>query len=234
MIDSASNQDAQFQQDPKPVASGSVIQEGEDESSESGSNKGGFIVRGAAYLIDSFLVALLLFPLAYLVPFSSELLLERMDSMYGLLLLLYLSLATGIYGTTLGKKFFNLRVIRTDSTKISLGRAFLREFFGKIVSSIFFSLGFFWIIWDKKKQGWHDKIADTYVIQERELGGLKKFLAYFIVLLLPILAILGIIAVFFLVALDPAGKLEEARQIQEEQQQKLQQDFPNQNQLRYN
>jgi len=27
-------------------------------------------------------------------------------------------------------------------------------------------LGFFWIIWDKKKQGWHDKIAGTLVVKE--------------------------------------------------------------------
>jgi uncharacterized RDD family membrane protein YckC len=31
------------------------------------------------------------------------------------------------------------------------------------VSPIAFCLGFLWIAWDKKKQGWHDKLAGTVV-----------------------------------------------------------------------
>jgi uncharacterized RDD family membrane protein YckC len=26
-------------------------------------------------------------------------------------------------------------------------------------------LGFFWILWDKDQQGWHDKIAGTVVVR---------------------------------------------------------------------
>ena len=29
---------------------------------------------------------------------------------------------------------------------------------------MFFSLGFVWVVFDKMRQGWHDKIADTVVI----------------------------------------------------------------------
>ena len=41
-----------------------------------------------------------------------------------------------------------------------------------IVSIIPFGLGFFWILWDKRKQGFHDKIAKTVVIQleQEQLG----------------------------------------------------------------
>jgi len=42
--------------------------------------------------------------------------------------------------------------------------AFLREVIGKFLS-LFFFLGFLWVIWDKKKQGWHDKIAHTIVVK---------------------------------------------------------------------
>jgi len=28
-------------------------------------------------------------------------------------------------------------------------------------------LGYFWVIWDKRKQGWHDKLANTVVIQPK-------------------------------------------------------------------
>ena len=34
-----------------------------------------------------------------------------------------------------------------------------------LVSMLPLCFGFLWIAWDKKKQGWHDKIAKTYVIK---------------------------------------------------------------------
>jgi uncharacterized RDD family membrane protein YckC len=36
---------------------------------------------------------------------------------------------------------------------------------GKIISYVVIYLGFLWIIWDQRKQGWHDKIANTYVVR---------------------------------------------------------------------
>jgi len=35
-----------------------------------------------------------------------------------------------------------------------------------IISAIPFGLGFLWIIWDKRKQGFHDKIAKTVVLED--------------------------------------------------------------------
>jgi uncharacterized RDD family membrane protein YckC len=46
----------------------------------------------------------------------------------------------------------------------SVGRLVLR-FFGYIVSMLPLFLGFFWIAFDRRKQGWHDKIADTLVVK---------------------------------------------------------------------
>ncbi len=36
----------------------------------------------------------------------------------------------------------------------------------KIISMVIFSLGFLWILIDRKHQGWHDKIARTYVVDQ--------------------------------------------------------------------
>ena len=33
-----------------------------------------------------------------------------------------------------------------------------------IISAMVILLGFVWILIDKKRQGWHDKIAGTYVV----------------------------------------------------------------------
>lgn len=46
-------------------------------------------------------------------------------------------------------------------------RMILREVIGKFVSGIFLGLGYFWAIWDKDNQAWHDKIAGTVVVLRR-------------------------------------------------------------------
>ena len=50
---------------------------------------------------------------------------------------------------------------------IGLRQAVLR-YLGYAVSALPLGLGFLWIIWDKRKQGFHDKIAGTTVIIEDE------------------------------------------------------------------
>jgi uncharacterized RDD family membrane protein YckC len=50
---------------------------------------------------------------------------------------------------------------------LTLGKLFLR-YFGYIISGVFASLGFIWVAIDKKRRGWHDLIAKTYVIHIRD------------------------------------------------------------------
>jgi uncharacterized RDD family membrane protein YckC len=79
----------------------------------------------------------------------------------------YFTYFHGATGRTPGKMLFNLQVVYTDGTPISFGTAFLRVV-GYFVSNIFY-LGFIWVAFDKRKQGWHDKIAGTVVIiREKE------------------------------------------------------------------
>ena len=78
---------------------------------------------------------------------------------------LYLWLFTGIKGQTLGKMAVGIKVVDQQGNIPGLGPAALREVLGKVISGIAFCIGFLWIIWDKQKQGWHDKIANTYVIR---------------------------------------------------------------------
>jgi uncharacterized RDD family membrane protein YckC len=66
-------------------------------------------------------------------------------------------------GQTLGKAVTGMKVVRTDGSPISWGQALLR-YMGYIVSAAVFSLGFLWLAFDPKRQGWHDKIARTVVI----------------------------------------------------------------------
>jgi uncharacterized RDD family membrane protein YckC len=67
-------------------------------------------------------------------------------------------------GTTLGGIVLNLQVVRQDGQPVNFLTAFVRSL-AALFSAMVFFLGFFWIGWDRDKQGWHDKIAGTVVIR---------------------------------------------------------------------
>ena len=69
-------------------------------------------------------------------------------------------------GATPGKMAMGLRVVSTDGSPLTVGKAVIR-FVGYIVSFAVLLIGFIWIAFDANKQGWHDKIAGTYVIKTR-------------------------------------------------------------------
>ncbi len=49
---------------------------------------------------------------------------------------------------------------------------FVLRYVSYFLSCIFF-LGFIWIAFDKKKQGWHDKIAGTVVVKDASIQEVK-------------------------------------------------------------
>jgi uncharacterized RDD family membrane protein YckC len=67
-------------------------------------------------------------------------------------------------GQTPGKMALAIKVIRTDSSPLKWQCALYR-LFGYIVSVITLFIGFVWVAFDSRKQGIHDKIADTYVVK---------------------------------------------------------------------
>jgi len=68
-----------------------------------------------------------------------------------------------IAGFTPGKALLGLRVVRTDGRPVNLARAVLR-LIAYLIAALPLFLGFIWILFDNRRQGWHDKIARTYVI----------------------------------------------------------------------
>ncbi|HKR98689.1 MAG TPA: RDD family protein, partial [Candidatus Dormibacteraeota bacterium] len=68
-------------------------------------------------------------------------------------------------GASIGQKLLHLRVVDVrNGARISVGRAALR-FLGYLINGFVFDLGFMWAGWDPQKQGWHDKIAGTFVVR---------------------------------------------------------------------
>ena len=69
-------------------------------------------------------------------------------------------------GMTPGKKLLGLKVINQQTGEIpGFGKMFLREIVGRFLSGLFLGVGYFWAIFDKNAQAWHDKLAGTVVVK---------------------------------------------------------------------
>jgi uncharacterized RDD family membrane protein YckC len=69
-------------------------------------------------------------------------------------------------GQTPGKRALGIRVYDFGAGGgggIGFGRGVIR-YLGRLLSGIPCLLGYLWMLWDKEKQTWHDKIASTVVV----------------------------------------------------------------------
>ena len=67
-------------------------------------------------------------------------------------------------GQTVGKRAVSIRVIDfSTGGAIGPGRALLRAVC-RYLSAIPCLLGYFWMLWDKEKQTWHDKLSNSVVV----------------------------------------------------------------------
>lgn len=72
---------------------------------------------------------------------------------------------TNKHGGTPGKIILRLRVINSKTFKAITFWQSIGRVFGYLISFLPITLGFVWIDFDKKKQGFHDKLANTLVIR---------------------------------------------------------------------
>jgi uncharacterized RDD family membrane protein YckC len=78
---------------------------------------------------------------------------------------LYDVILTRRLGGTVGKRLLGLRVESREGGPPGTGQL-LGRLFGRIVSALPALLGFLWALWDRRKQTWHDKLADTVVLRD--------------------------------------------------------------------
>src|SRR5215510_4958474 len=69
-------------------------------------------------------------------------------------------------GQSFGKRFIGVRVVRIDGRPLDYQTAVLRNIVGYMLSFLFFGLGIVWVLWDRRRQGWHDKLAKTVVVKD--------------------------------------------------------------------
>lgn len=79
--------------------------------------------------------------------------------------MLYFALMeSSTYQATLGKIVLGIKVTDVHGNRLNFSRALLRNL-SKIISGIILFIGYLMILFDSKKQGLHDKIADAYVVR---------------------------------------------------------------------
>jgi uncharacterized RDD family membrane protein YckC len=85
--------------------------------------------------------------------------------MHETIFILYFSLMeSSRYQGTLGKIALGIKVVDHNNQRLEFPRALLRNL-SKILSGFLLGLGYIMIIFDDRKQGLHDKIADTFVVK---------------------------------------------------------------------
>jgi uncharacterized RDD family membrane protein YckC len=131
----------------------------------------GFWIRFGANLIDGLLFLIVLVPLMYLIYgedyfMSEEVVLGTADFLFNYILPIVVIIWLWLrFQATPGKMATKLTIVDAKTGgPLSLGQAIIR-YVGYIISSLPLGLGYLWIAIDKRKQGWHDKLAGTVVIR---------------------------------------------------------------------
>ncbi len=68
------------------------------------------------------------------------------------------------YGQTVGMIVLKIKITKENGSKITYQDALLR-YFASMLSAVALFIGYLWILWDPKKQTWHDHIAKTVVVK---------------------------------------------------------------------
>jgi uncharacterized RDD family membrane protein YckC len=119
--------------------------------------KAGVGKRFVSYLID----AIIMGAVGVILSLTGEVIIG--DLLSGAISAAYFTYLFG-RGQTLGMMAMKIKLTRTDGTyPIGYTRGLLR-YVGTIISALVIGIGYLWIVIDKDNQGWHDKIADTYVV----------------------------------------------------------------------
>ena len=123
----------------------------------------GFLTRTLAFIVDTILVSVvngILTAVLFEGDFGRG---QGLGTILGLAYYVYFWSSAG-GGQTLGMKALAIKVVKTDGTPLTVTTAIIR-YVGLIVAFICLFIGVIWVAFDANKQGWHDKIAGTYVVK---------------------------------------------------------------------
>ncbi len=130
--------------------------------------------RLGAFLFDLLLFLIILMSATFLLSSYSEKSIVSSNAMlvafYCVAILLFgfnFILLAGRTGQTIGKRLVGIRIVKEDHEPAGYVSVILRHCVGYVLSTAGLFLGFVWVVWDPRNQGWHDKIARTIVVLAR-------------------------------------------------------------------
>jgi uncharacterized RDD family membrane protein YckC len=136
----------------------------------------GFWARFGASIIDTVLLAIIIAPILNAVYgreywTDSSLLQGPLDFVLNYLLPALAVVAFWIAKqATPGKMVIGAEIVDADTGGKPTTRQFIIRYLGYYLSTIGLLLGFVWVAFDPRKQGWHDKLANTVVVRAKRRG----------------------------------------------------------------
>jgi uncharacterized RDD family membrane protein YckC len=137
-------------------------------------NYAGFWIRVGASLIDTLLMPIFVTPVItaiYGTAFWDGTIPSTQDFWWIIVNYILPAIVVVLFwvfkSATPGKLLTHISIVDAKTGgKPSTGQ-FIGRYLGYYVSMLPLFLGFFWVAFDKRKQGWHDKLAGTVVIRDR-------------------------------------------------------------------
>jgi len=133
----------------------------------------GFWKRTVAVLVDTFLIILVTLPILIWVYGIEYLNNEHMEKGSFDFIINYVFPTIAVillwkyYQATPGKMIFKATIVDIKTGGKPTLKQWIIRYLGYFVSLLPFGLGYFWVAFDKKKQGFHDKLANTVVVQPK-------------------------------------------------------------------
>ncbi|MFC3107637.1 RDD family protein [Undibacterium arcticum] len=136
----------------------------------------GFWLRVWASIIDTILMLFVLVPLMFAIYGREEMASGVTLSGPANILVSYILPAVAVIAfwtakhATPGKMVIGARIVDAKTGGSPSFAQHVIRYLGYFVSTIPFCLGLIWVGIDKKKQGWHDKLAGTVVVRPKYKG----------------------------------------------------------------
>ena len=128
-------------------------------------SKAGVGKRLLAFLVDAIILATVFF--AIFLIFGSSLTIEGTFALCYFtsifLSMIYFTYFYSTSGQTLGKKLFRIKVVSSDEENLYFATGIIR-YIGYYISTLLALIGFLMVFFNQEKQGLHDKLAATYVV----------------------------------------------------------------------
>jgi len=131
-----------------------------------------FGYRAGASLIDTILMMVIIVPVLTIIYgkgywASEALFLGVWDLLFNYILPAIVVIVFWVYkSATPGKILLDISIVDAETGGKPSNGQLIGRYFAYYISVLPLMLGFIWVGFDKRKQGWHDKLAGTMVVKQ--------------------------------------------------------------------